>query len=93
MHATETVKHSNISATTAAFSLRGGKYMLAASATWGGGTATLEVLGPDGTTWLTAATAISANGVATADLAPGSYRWAIATATAVYLSVTSVPAA
>lgn len=89
--ATESVKFENISATTAGFQLRGGKYGIAALGTWGGGSATLEALGPDGSTYLTAATAISANGVATVDLPPGQYRFAIATATAVYLSITRIP--
>lgn len=81
---------SNISATTAAFKLNGGTYGVAAVGTWGGGSATLQTLGPDGTTWLTAATAFSANGYETAILSPGQYRFAVATATAVYVSIARV---
>lgn len=68
---------SNISSTTAAFSLSGGKYQLAViGSTFG--TVTLQVLGPDGTTYLTAATAFAANGAVAVDLAAGTYKLALA---------------
>ena len=54
---TENVQFSNISATTAAFELRGGVYTIDALFT-GAGSVTLQRLGPDGSTYLTAATAI-----------------------------------
>lgn len=67
---------SNISATSTTFSLSGGRYFLkVVGSTFG--TVTLEVLGDDGATWLTAATAFSANGTAGVDLGPGAYRWAL----------------
>ncbi len=81
----------NISATTGQFQLGGGRFGIIAHATWGGGSATLEVLAEDGTTWVVAATAITADGTALVDLPPGVYRWAVATATALYLSLTRVP--
>lgn len=56
---------------------RGGKYAISVVAT-SYGTVTLEVLAADGSTYLTAATAFSANGVAVADLAPGAYKLALA---------------
>jgi hypothetical protein len=68
---------SNISATTAAFQLRGGRYGITAIGT-AFGTLTLQVLGADGTTWLAAATALTANGTALLDIPGGSYRWALA---------------
>lgn len=74
---TAPVSFSNISATTSAFSLKAGKYRMESQGTTFG-TITLQVLSPDGTTWLTAATAVSANGVATLDLESGSYRLALA---------------
>lgn len=80
----------NISATTAAFALIGGKYMLTCSATFGGGSVTLQTLPADGSTWLTAATAITAAGTAVVDLPPGQFRFAVATATAVYVSVVGI---
>jgi hypothetical protein len=93
MNVVESKSFSNISANTAAFALKGGKYGVAAIATWGGGSAKLQVLGPDGSTYLSVSsgTDFSANGYATIDLPPGQYRFTIATATAIYLFCTSVP--
>jgi hypothetical protein len=73
------------------FGLDGGLYQATAVASWSAGSATLEQLGPDGTTWLSVATALSANGGVTLYLPPGKYRWTIATATAVYVMVTRIP--
>jgi len=90
----EAVKHSNIAATTDAFQLHGGKYAVAANATWNvTGTAKLQILGPDGSTYLSVSsgTDFTADGYATVDLPPGQYRWTIATATAAYLVVARVP--
>lgn len=84
---------SNISATTAAFTLNGGYYMVAAVATWGGGNVELQALGPDAATWLSAPTALklTANGMIAGYLPPGQYRFAVTTATAVYCSVAGIP--
>lgn len=82
---------SNISSTTATFRLVGGLYGIDYVATWGGGSVTLQKLAGDGTTYVTAATAFSANGYATAYLAPGVYRLAVATASAVYVVIDRVP--
>jgi hypothetical protein len=68
---------SNISATTASFILKGGRYAITAMGT-SFGTLTLQIRAADGSTYLTAATAITANGVALADLPGGEYRWALA---------------
>lgn len=84
---------SNISATTAAFYLKGGNYVCACIGT-GFGTVDLQCLGPDQSTWLATPTAthFTANGtIATGYLAPGQYRFAIATTTAVFASVAGVP--
>lgn len=91
--ATEGFSASNIAATTAAFALRGGKYLAAALATWGGGSAKLQMLGPDGSTYLSIGSAsdFTANGVAVVDLPPGTYRFTIATATAVAVGITRIP--
>lgn len=84
---------SNISANSSAFQLRGGKYAVAAVATFGGGSVKLQALGPDGSTYLSVAsgTDFTAAGYGTVDLPPGQYRWTVATATAVYASVTRIP--
>jgi hypothetical protein len=87
---TKAVTFSNISATTAAFTLRGGKYAFTVHAPFGGGSVTLQTLGGDGTTWIPVSSQTAANSVAV-DLAPGQYRIAVATATAVFVIVGRVP--
>jgi hypothetical protein len=47
---TESKQFSNIAATTAAFTLKGGKYVLIATATFGGGNIQLQILALDGST-------------------------------------------
>lgn len=109
MSATEAVHFSNISASTSAFTLKGGRYAFAAVATFGGGTIKLQALGPDGTTYIDstevyekadgvggtadylARSTLTAAGMRILDLPPGQYRLTIATASAVYASVVSVP--
>jgi hypothetical protein len=90
--ATEAVKFSNISATTAAFELRGGKYAIFANAT-GSGTMGLQMLGPDGTTFIAVHTTFSAvAGFVVVDLPPGQYKFVVATFTAIYIGVCRIPA-
>jgi hypothetical protein len=81
---------SNIAANTAGFTLRGGLYGVKATATFSAGSVTLQVLADDGSTWLTAMTAFSAAGYASAYLPAGTYRFGVTTATAVYCSVTGI---
>lgn len=80
----------NIAATTAAFTLRGGLYGVTASATWGGGSVTLQRLAADGSTYITCLTAFTASGYATVSLPPGAYKVAVATSTAVYIDITAI---
>lgn len=89
----DTYKASNISATTSGFPLKGGKYAVAAVATFGGGSVKLQRLGPDGSTYLSVSstTDFTAAGHAVVDLAPGQYRFTIATASAVYADVVGIP--
>jgi hypothetical protein len=87
---TEAVTFSNISATTAAFTLRGGKYAFTVNATFGGGTVKLQTLGGDGSTWIDVASQ-TANASVAVDVCPGQYRIAIATATVVFVIVGRVP--
>lgn len=84
---------SNISATTAAFSLKGGVYGLTATGAWGGGSLTLQRLAFNGSTYVTAAAAITADGYTTITLPPGTYKLAVATATAVYVDITAIATA
>jgi hypothetical protein len=84
---------SNISANTAQFYLKGGNYMVAAIATFGGGSVELQALGPDQSTFLSLPTALklTANGMISGFLNPGQYRFTIVTATAVSCSVAGMP--
>lgn len=93
MRAPESKQFSNISATTAQFNLKGGKYGVNAAATFGGGSVKLQTLLADGSTWasVSSATDFTAAGYATVDLPAGVYRFTIATATAVYANISSVP--
>ena len=90
--ATESKTFSNISATTAQFLLKGGRYAIAALATFGGGSVKFQALGPDGATFISvsSATDFTAAGDATVDIPPGQCRFTIATASAVYASATSI---
>lgn len=89
----ESVQFSNISATTAAFNLKGGNYAAIASATFGGGNLQLQALALDGSTYVSVGSTITQAGfTAYNNLPPGSYKWAVTTATAVYVALTRVPA-
>lgn len=68
----------------------GGRFLGDAMGTWGGGNVQLQRLGPDGSTWLNYGAAITANGAAAVELAPGSYRAVVTTATGVYYWLTEV---
>lgn len=74
----------NASATGSPAVWGGGRGVFTAVATWGGGNVTLQYLGPNGSTWLTAATALTADGLVAFELPPGQIRAAVTTATAVY---------
>jgi len=87
----EDKSYSNISATTATFNLCGGQYATTMIATWGGGNVVLQRLAVDGSTWVACATAVTANNFATYFLPPGSYRFAVTTATGVYIDMKSIP--
>ncbi len=88
---TEVVKFSNIGATTAAFTLRGGKYAVAANAT-GAGTMGLQILGADGSTFIPVFTAFAVvTGYAVIDLPPGSYNFLVSGFTAVFATICRVP--
>ena len=87
--ATDFAKFSNISATTALFTLRGGLYAVAVHATFGGGSVKLQTLLPDGATVLSvsAGTDFTADGYNTVNLPPGQYQFTITTATAVFVKI------
>src|SRR5260370_35250070 len=88
---TEAKLFSNIGATTAAFSLLGGKYAIAANAT-GAGTMGLQMQGADGSTFIAVHTAFAAGtGFATGDLPPGQDKFVLATSTPVFASICWLP--
>lgn len=85
----EKVNFSNISATTANFNLRGGTYGIDVVAT-GAGTVTLQKLAGDGS-FVTALTAFSTTaGYASVNVPSGTYRFAIATFTGVFIQLASI---
>lgn len=86
----QSIYFDNVAVTTAAFVLRGGVYGVTAKATWGGGSVTLEKLSQDGTNYVEAMEAFSEDGYATVTVPSGTYRFAVATATAVYLDMTAI---
>lgn len=83
----ENFAFSNISASTSAFTLRGGNYGVTCHATFGGGNIVLQRLATDGVSWINVITALTADGYSSANLPSGSYRLAVTTATAVYCDV------
>lgn len=74
----------NASATGNPVRWNGGRGVFSAVGTFGGGSVTLQYLGPDGATWITAATALTAAGLVAFELPPGQIRAAVVTATGVY---------
>ena len=93
MRALDSQKFSNISATTAAFTLQGGQYGVSAVATFGGGSVKLQKLLADGSTYQSVSTGtdFTAAGYATVYLPYGTYKFTIATASAVYAEVARIP--
>lgn len=94
MRAHESFTHSSQTGTSSDnFSLQGGAYVLDAVANFNSGTITLQRLGPDGATFITAATALSANGTSgSIALPPGVYKLLVASTTALSVSVIRIPA-
>jgi hypothetical protein len=84
---------SNISATTDPFPLKGGRYGVAVSATFGGGSVKLQRLSLDGTNYYSMSSGcdFDAGGGTIVDLPTGTYRFTIDTATAVYAEVQGIP--
>lgn len=93
MRAVDGQLSSNISASTAGFKLAGGLYGMSVVATFGGGSVKLQKLAADGSTYVSVASAadFTAAGYGIAYLPPDTYRWTIATATAVYAAVDRIP--
>lgn len=70
-----------VTSTSSRFQLSGGKYWFAAVGSFNSGTATLQRVGPDGNTMVTAATGLTSAGGNTSDLPPGTYQVTISGST------------
>lgn len=92
MRACDGYSASNISASTAAFHLDGGKYGVDCIGT-SFGTVKLQKLGADASTYISVATAtdFAATGYTTVDLPSGTYKLTIASTTAVYVNIRRIP--
>lgn len=77
------VNFTGLSADTTTFTLLGGYYGFSVNATWGGGSVTLKIEMPDGSTFINAAPAYAVDSTDALLLPAGTYKIAIATATAV----------
>lgn len=80
----------NTSTSSGAFDLEAGQYGVTVNATFGGGSVTLQKLSHDGATYVTCLAAFTAAGYATVNLPRGTYRFTVATATAVYAAIEPV---
>lgn len=69
---------------------RGGKAMLLAEATWGGGNVKLQIQTPQGTWVDVPSSTLSANGVLNLELPAGQVRAVSATATALYAYLVNI---
>lgn len=87
----------NAAATGAAVQWPGGRGFFTVVATFGPGSVSLQYLGANGTTWITAsdvagaAATLTANGGVLFELPPGSIRAAVTTSTAVYANAARIP--
>ena len=73
--------------------LKGGRYALSAiSASWGGGSVTVQRLAGDNSTYVNVPNAtLSANGLVAFDAPAGNYQIVVATATGVAAAMTGIP--
>lgn len=77
--------------TSAAFPIKGGKYVYTGEATWGGGSAKLQFQTAHGT-WIDVPSgSLSANGLLPIELPAGQVRVVVATATAFYGYLVGIP--
>lgn len=70
-----------VTANSSQFFIAGGKYWFGAVGTFNSGTITLQRIGPDGNTPITAATALTTAGGNVSDLPPGAYQVTISGST------------
>jgi hypothetical protein len=93
----QSVTFSGLSAPSAAFTLLGGRFVMTAVATFGGGNVQVQQLAADNATWVApqnlagSTNNLTAAGSQTMDLPPGTFRINVVTATAVIVGLTSIP--
>jgi hypothetical protein len=75
---------------TAAFTLKGGRYLVIANS-GGASTFDLAALGADGTTFVKVMSTITTSGFQVVDLSPGTFQLQIGAAGTANISITSVP--
>jgi hypothetical protein len=80
---------SNIAATPAVFTLRGGLYALTVVGTFGT-SIVLQRLSTDGTTYVSVITALTANGFVTAQLPSGTYKLLVTSVTGIYADLVAI---
>lgn len=71
--------------------IKGGKYMIMAEATWGGGNVKLQMQAPNSSWFDVASSTLSANGMLPLELPPGRIRAVVTTSTGVYASLVGIP--
>jgi hypothetical protein len=94
MRATDSVKYTGLSDSFsgAPFTLAGGLYRIKFVAeNWNGGTVTINELGPDNSTWLTASCDFTEDGGGTVYLPPGQFRFVVTGATNLSALVCRIP--
>lgn len=90
MRAIDGTSFLNIRMTPATFTLDGGTYgVVIVASTWG--TATLQILAPNGITFLPVLAAMSANGTAVVQVPAGVYQLTLAGASGVYFLIRRIP--
>jgi hypothetical protein len=87
----ESIQYANISGTSTASKVKGGKYAALSHATSYGTVVQLQMLALDGATWIPVGTNFTTDSLQNLDLPPGQLRLSITGATGVYFELTSVP--
>ncbi len=85
-------KVAGATATQGPFELLGGEYGVTVHTdTWNGASVTLQILGPNGTTYVTCVTAFTADGYATVFLPPGQVQMLVSVAVPTNVNLTCIP--
>lgn len=93
MSVTHVTLLNNVAATGEQKQFAGGKAQVCVIGTFGGASLQLQMMGPNGSTWVAVGSAITAAGVATHDLPNGNYRMTVTggTPSGLYAALARVP--